>query len=60
MLREGDEAIVVVGEEQTRSKTMDTVLADAIGNHGLRAHQTLLPSHAPPRLDTARLPIFKI
>ena len=60
MLRKADRAIVVVGEEQTRSTTMDVALTNAIDYGGLRAHQVLLPSSASPRLDTNKLPIIKL
>ncbi|KAG0636937.1 uracil phosphoribosyltransferase-domain-containing protein [Tuber brumale] len=60
MLSKADQAIVVVGEEQTRSKTMDAALLNAIDNDGLRARQALLPSNAPPRLDTTKLPLIQL
>jgi uracil phosphoribosyltransferase/adenylate kinase/phosphoserine phosphatase len=60
MLGNADQAIVVVGEEQTRSKTMDTALLNAIDNDGLRARQTMLPSNASPRLDTTKLPLVQL
>ena len=60
MLRKADEAIVVVGKKQTRSKTMDAALKKAIDDNGLRAHQAVLPSNASPRLDTTKLPIIKL
>jgi len=56
MLSRADQAIVVVGEEQTRSKTMDAALMNAIDNNGLRARQAVLPSNASSRLDTTKLP----
>ena len=56
MLGEAHEAIVVVGEEHTRSMTMEKDLLHAIDKDGLRASQVLLPPHASPRLDTTRLP----
>jgi len=56
MLGEAHEAIVVVGEEHTRSKSMEKALLHAIENDGLRASQVLLPPHASPRLDTTKLP----
>lgn len=59
MLSEAHEAFVVVGEEQTRSKTMETALQNAIDNNGLRACQVLLPPHAPPRMDPTKLPSVK-
>ena len=60
MLRQADQAIVVVGEEQTRSKTMDTALMDAIDKDGFRARQALLPSNASPRLDVTKLPVIQL
>ena len=63
MLRKADQAVVVVGEEQTRSKSMDELLTHAIDVHGLRARQAVLPSNASPRLDDlddAKLPIIKL
>ena len=60
MLHKADRAIIVVGEEPTRSTTMDKALTDAIAYHGLQAHQTVLPSNASPRLDTTRLPLRKL
>ncbi|MCJ1458769.1 hypothetical protein MMC28_009143 [Mycoblastus sanguinarius] len=60
MLKKADQAIVVVGEEQTRSKAMDTALANAIDYENLQARQVLLPSNVSPRLDIAKLPIIKL
>ena len=56
MLSEAHEAVVVVGEKQIRSVTMEKDLLHAIDNDGLRARQVLLPPHALPRLDTTKLP----
>ncbi|KAK3303901.1 uracil phosphoribosyltransferase-domain-containing protein [Chaetomium strumarium] len=60
MMQEAHQAVVVVGKEQTRSKTMEERLQHAIMVDGLRARQALLPPTAPPRLDTARLPVVRI
>ncbi|KAI1736867.1 uracil phosphoribosyltransferase-domain-containing protein [Xylaria scruposa] len=60
MLGVADEAIVVVGEEETRSKTMDKALHKAIERDGLRPSQALLPTHASPRLDVVDLPIIQM
>ncbi|EWC47687.1 hypothetical protein DRE_02887 [Drechslerella stenobrocha 248] len=57
MLCAADQAIVVVGEKQSRSKTMEAALSTAIGSGKLLARQALLPSTVPPRLDTTRLPV---
>ena len=60
MLNRADQAVVVVGKEQTRSKTMDAALLEAINKGGFRARQTLLPSTTSPRLDTIRLPLVQL
>lgn len=60
MLSEADEAIIVVGEEETRSKTMNGDLGNAIDKQKFRARQALLPSKTTPRLDTARLPLVDL
>lgn len=60
MLRKADHRIIVVGEEQTRSKSMDAVLTNAIDYNDLRARQVLLPSNSSPRLNTTKLPITKL
>ena len=60
MLRRADRAIVVVGEEQTRSKSMDAALAHAINNEGLQANQVVLPSSASPRLKVNDLPLINL
>ncbi|KAM0793851.1 uracil phosphoribosyltransferase-domain-containing protein [Usnea florida] len=60
MLCKADHAIVVVGNEQTRSKTMDAALESAIDKDALRARQVLLPSNASPRLDVTKLPTIKL
>ncbi|KAF2818074.1 hypothetical protein CC86DRAFT_435316 [Ophiobolus disseminans] len=59
MLCKADEAIVVSGEEDFRSKTMDAALIKAIDN-GLQARQAMLPSNATPRLDTTMLPLIQL
>jgi uracil phosphoribosyltransferase/soluble P-type ATPase len=60
MLSRAHQAIIVVGEQHTRSKSMDTALLNIIDNDGLRARQVLLPSNASPRLDTAKLPLVQL
>lgn len=60
MLSKADKAIVVVGEEKSRSKSMDEELLIAIDKHGLRARQALLPNTATPRLDLAKLPVVQL
>ncbi|KAF5541443.1 PRTase [Fusarium mexicanum] len=60
MLWEADQAIVVVGEEGNRSKTMDEELEPVIRDAHLRARQVLLPSTASPRLETNTLPVVSM
>ena len=60
MLLVADQAIIVVGEEQTRSKTMDAALTSAIDYHGLRARQAVLPIKASPRLDFTKLAMIEL
>ncbi|EPE34264.1 PRTase-like protein [Glarea lozoyensis ATCC 20868] len=60
MLSKADQAIVVVGQEQTRSKTMDLDLFNLIHDGGLRACQVVLPSCTSPRLDTKMLPLIQL
>lgn len=59
MMGEAHRSIVVVGDDNTRSKSMDAALSEAIDKQQLYAHQALLPSHASPRLDRVRLPLIK-
>jgi uracil phosphoribosyltransferase/phosphoserine phosphatase len=60
MLRKAHKAIVVVGDESTRSKSMDRALLEAIENDGLQACQAVLPNGASPRLDTTKLPLIRL
>ena len=60
MLCKANKAVVVVGNEKTRSKNMDAALLYTIDHDGLRAHQTLLPSSVTPRLDVEKLPLMKL
>lgn len=60
MLSKADQAIVVVGDEQSRSQTMSAALENAIDNHGLQARQILLTKNASPRLDHAKLPVVNL
>ncbi|KAK4095971.1 hypothetical protein N658DRAFT_511606 [Parathielavia hyrcaniae] len=60
MMHQAHQAIVVVGQEHCRSKTMDAKLLRAIEEGGLRARQVLLPGDATPRLDTATLPLVQL
>ncbi|KAK3641776.1 hypothetical protein LTR56_011103 [Elasticomyces elasticus] len=49
MLKKADQAVVVVGEEEHRSKSMDRVLQEAI-NDGLEVTQARIPATASLRL----------
>lgn len=60
MMREANQAVVVVGEEKDRSSTMDAALADAIQQHGMKACQALLPATAKPRLNQTMLPAIQL
>lgn len=59
MLGNAHQAVVVVGDEQTRSKSMEKALATAVEN-GLNARQVVLPRDARPRLKTTDLPLLDI
>ncbi|KAI1392448.1 uracil phosphoribosyltransferase-domain-containing protein [Hypoxylon trugodes] len=59
MLVQADEAIVVVGEERLRSKSMEAALSESISG-GLKARQTLHPSNVAALLNTSRLPLVDI
>jgi uracil phosphoribosyltransferase/adenylate kinase/phosphoserine phosphatase len=56
MMQEADQAIVIVGEEGSRSRSMDGALAQALKTTPMRARQALVPGTVRPRLDLARLP----
>jgi uracil phosphoribosyltransferase/phosphoserine phosphatase len=60
MLWEADQAVVVVGDENKRSSTMDAALAKAIQDDHLRARQVLLPSNSSLRLDKDSLPVVSL
>ncbi|KAI1427763.1 uracil phosphoribosyltransferase-domain-containing protein [Xylaria sp. FL1777] len=60
MLQKADQAIIVVGEESSRSKSMDAALIKAIEYDGFQARQVLLPTNASPRLDVSKLPLTRI
>ncbi|KAK6955502.1 hypothetical protein Daesc_003142 [Daldinia eschscholtzii] len=59
MLIQAHKAVVIVGKEEERSKSMDAALRDAIDN-GFQAHQVLLPGTVSPRLDTKKLPLLDL
>ncbi|BCR91870.1 uncharacterized protein ACHE_70713A [Aspergillus chevalieri] len=61
MMIAAHQAIVAVGEQQSRSKSMEHNLLTAMVNDGLQARQALLPNDlSPPRLDIVRLPVVNL
>ncbi|KAK2592479.1 hypothetical protein QQS21_009824 [Conoideocrella luteorostrata] len=56
MLEAADEALAVVGDEDSRSRSMDNELLDAIMRRGLVVRQILIPHNVSPRLWEAVLP----
>lgn len=60
MLAKADKAIVVVGAEESRSRSMESALMKAIDHEGLRACQVLLGKTTQPRLDASRLPVIQL
>ncbi|KAK3948095.1 uracil phosphoribosyltransferase-domain-containing protein [Pseudoneurospora amorphoporcata] len=67
MLQAADEGIVVVGDECTRSASMEDALSTAIEQlgingppHGHNLRQTIIPHTVTPRLDTALLPVVDL
>ncbi|KAJ5953024.1 uncharacterized protein N7479_011437 [Penicillium vulpinum] len=60
MLKAADQAIVITGEEITRSKSMEVKLAEAIGKNGFQPCQAVLAPYATPRLDNTRLPLVQL
>ncbi|KAH0432072.1 hypothetical protein CcaCcLH18_06727 [Colletotrichum camelliae] len=60
MLKAADEAIVVVGDERFRSKSMDDALLKVIAEDGLRAKQIIVPSTSKMRLSSNVLPVLQL
>ncbi|KAJ5577634.1 uncharacterized protein N7459_006598 [Penicillium hispanicum] len=60
MLREANHAIIVTGSEESRSKSMEVKLQEAIGKEDFRPRQAVLSFSASPRLDTSRLPLVQL
>ncbi|KIY68252.1 hypothetical protein CYLTODRAFT_453691 [Cylindrobasidium torrendii FP15055 ss-10] len=56
MLKAADRAIIVVGDENTRSRSMEGAVRQAIEEDKLIACQLVFPRDSKPRLDLARLP----
>ncbi|MCJ1333997.1 hypothetical protein MMC10_010704 [Thelotrema lepadinum] len=61
MMCTAQNAIVVVGHEQLRSRSMEKALENAIDRQDLlRARQAVLPHDAAPRLNTEKLPLVQL
>ena len=60
MLRAAHQAVVVTGEESSRSHSMDNELATLLEADGFHPRQMVLPAHATPRLDLSRLPLIQL
>ncbi|EED18669.1 conserved hypothetical protein [Talaromyces stipitatus ATCC 10500] len=60
MLKKANQAIIVVGNKNERSKTMDEALEQAFEDADFKPQQVVLPSDAPPRLDATRLPVMSL
>lgn len=60
MLQTAVHAVVVVGHEEGRSKTMDSALEAAMVSDGFAARQVLFPKSATPRIDASALPILDL
>lgn len=60
MMIQADKAVVIVGDERSRSKTMDAALKRSIESGELRARQVVLPHDVSPRLNVEQLPIVKL
>lgn len=60
MLFQADRAIAVVGDDISRSKSMEVALRDAITTQGLVASQLVLRSISTPRLDSVKLPLLQL
>ena len=59
MLRMTNQAIIVVGEEQIRSKAMDVALTSAIDYHDFWVRQIVLSIKISPRLNFTKLVMIK-
>lgn len=57
MLAKADHAFVIVGDEATRSKTMDKALADSLATKSILFAKQIIFDNACPRLDHTQLPV---
>ncbi|KAK8063505.1 hypothetical protein PG996_008157 [Apiospora saccharicola] len=60
MFQQADQAVVVVGEPNLRSKSMEEALKTSIDNDGLRARQLLSPSHVAPIVGIDQVPVMTL
>lgn len=60
MFQQADQAVVVVGERDLRSKSMEGALRNAIDNDGLRVRQLLVPSHVAPIVGVDQVPVLTL
>ena len=61
MLIAADEAVIVVGDEHTRSKSMESAVKDAIKNDLFQPWQAILSSGASPILEgSSKAPVTKL
>lgn len=60
MLKAANQAVVVTGEQDKRSKSMDAALSEYLKEEIFCPRQAVLPSHASPRLDLSRLPLIQL
>ncbi|KAJ5531762.1 hypothetical protein N7527_005155 [Penicillium freii] len=60
MLKAANEAIVVTGEDITRSWSMENALAEDIGKNGFQPRQVALSQHATPLLNSTQLPSVRL
>jgi hypothetical protein len=60
MLKKANEAIVVVGEKEARSKSMGSAPMNTISKAGLKACQVLLPANADYQLEGSWISRFSL
>ncbi|OAP62770.1 hypothetical protein AYL99_01997 [Fonsecaea erecta] len=60
MLARADRAVVIVGDDKTRSRRMEGELAQAINEGRFSAFQAVLARGASPRLNTIILPLIDL
>jgi hydroxymethylpyrimidine pyrophosphatase-like HAD family hydrolase len=60
MMIKADQSVVIVGDGEARSKTMEMALVTAIDASTLQAWQAIMNTGTPPYLNTIRLPIIEL